>query len=101
MCFEKLRIDVISKGNGVEEVFYLNSEPTQKWMSRKKGDPIIDINEQYFRPTEVDELLGDSSYAKSQLGWEPEISIKEMVSEMIDYDIKLAEQDNFKYEQER
>jgi len=101
LCFEKLGIDVISKGNGVEEVFYLNSEPTQKWISRKKGDPIIDINEQYFRPTEVDELLGDSSYAKNQLGWEPKISIKEMVSEMINYDIKLAEQDNFKYEQER
>ena len=40
----------------LKKFFILNSEPTQKWVSRKKGDPIIDINKQYFRPTEVDEL---------------------------------------------
>ncbi len=99
MCFKKLGVKVISKGKGIDEIFYLDSDPQLEWISKKKGDPIIDISEQYFRPTEVDELLGDSSYAKDQLGWKPKISIEELIDEMINFDIKLAEQDNFKYEQ--
>jgi GDPmannose 4,6-dehydratase len=65
----------------------------------KKGDPIINIDKLYFRPTEVDELLGDPSNAKNNLGWEPKITLKEMVSDMIDYDIKLAAQDQFRNDQ--
>jgi len=101
LCFKHLDIKVISKGKGIDEVFYLDSEPKQNWISKKKGDPIININKLYFRPTEVDELLGDSSHARNILGWEPKITVQEMAAEMIDYDIKLAEQDNFKYEQSK
>ena len=104
---KQLKIDhalsKIEAGNYLEALLlletYLDSDPQLEWISKKKGDPIIDISEQYFRPTEVDELLGDSSYAKDQLGWKPKISIEELIDEMINFDIKLAEQDNFKYEQ--
>ena len=44
----------------------------------------------YFRPSEVETLLGDPSKAKSKLGWSPEISLDEMIKEMIEYDLDLA-----------
>ena len=49
---------------------------------------IIEIDKKYFRPSEVQSLLGDSSKAKEKLGWIPEISIDELVEEMMDSDIK-------------
>ena len=52
------------------------------------GDIIIRIDPRYFRPTEVDELLGDSSKARNKLNWEPKISIEELISEMIEEDSK-------------
>ena len=46
------------------------------------GRPVVVVNSKYFRPSEVESLLGDSSYAKSKLGWEPQISFKELVKDM-------------------
>ena len=57
----------------------------------KKGDEIIKVDKRYFRPTEVENLLGDSTLAKKELGWEPKISLDKMISEMINNDLKLAE----------
>ena len=54
---------------------------------------VIRIDKRYFRPTEVDELLGDSTKAKKKLKWEPKITISQMIEEMIDYDIKEAKKD--------
>ena len=54
---------------------------------------IIRIDKRYFRPTEVDELLGDSTKAKEKLNWEPQISLSQLISEMIDEDIKEAKKD--------
>jgi len=54
------------------------------------GDIVIRIDERYYRPTEVEELLGDSSKAKKHLGWEPKITLEELVSEMVCQDRKLA-----------
>lgn len=51
------------------------------------------IDPRYFRPTEVETLLGDPSKAKKQLGWEPKISFAEMVQEMVVEDLKTAERD--------
>ena len=57
----------------------------------KEGDEIIKVDKRYFRPTEVENLLGDSTLAKKELGWEPKISLDEMISEMMKNDLKLAE----------
>ena len=56
----------------------------------KEGDVIVKVDPRYFRPAEVDELLGDSSKARSKLGWSPEISAQEMCSEMVVEDLVLA-----------
>jgi GDPmannose 4,6-dehydratase len=61
--------------------------------SLKEGDVIVRVDPRYFRPTEVDTLLGDASKAKEKLGWEPEISFEEMVEEMVMEDLKLAQRD--------
>ena len=54
---------------------------------------VIKVDSKYFRPSEVDTLLGDSKKARNKLGWEPNISLEELVSEMIDYDQKLVEEE--------
>ena len=54
------------------------------------GKEIIKVDERYFRPTEVESLLGDPQKAKEKLGWSPQISFKELVSEMVEEDLKIA-----------
>ena len=56
----------------------------------KEGDVIIKVDERYFRPSEVETLLGDPSKAKNKLGWVPEVTIQEMCAEMVKEDLKLA-----------
>ena len=57
------------------------------------GKCVVAIDPRYFRPTEVETLLGDASKAKKKLGWTPKISFQELVSEMIREDLKAAERD--------
>jgi GDPmannose 4,6-dehydratase len=57
------------------------------------GRVIVRVDPRYFRPTEVDSLLGDASKARAKLGWRPEISFEEMVAEMVAGDVALAERD--------
>jgi GDPmannose 4,6-dehydratase len=57
------------------------------------GRTVVRIDERYFRPTEVDSLLGDASKARAQLGWEPVVSFEELVAEMVDADLRIAERD--------
>ena len=54
------------------------------------NETVVKINERYFRPTEVDELLGDSTKAYEKLGWKPKITLEELVHEMIENDKKEA-----------
>lgn len=60
----------------------------------QNGNVIIRIDETYFRPTEVDTLLGDPTKAKQKLGWQPEISFEEMVVEMVNSDLEKAKNEN-------
>ena len=66
-----------------------HSEPTKMQV----GDVIVKVDERYFRPTEVETLLGDPSYAMQKLGWKPRISFEEMVEEMMREDLNLALRD--------
>ena len=54
------------------------------------GETIVRVNPRYFRPTEVEELLGDASKAKIKLGWKPEISLEELCEEMVNFDLDEA-----------
>ena len=71
-----------------EEGFWINSSNQKHNLS-----PIIRIDPRYFRPAEVDNLLGESNNARKKLGWKPKITFKEMVSEMTEYDLKLSRQE--------
>ena len=79
---KEIGINIKWKGHGSDEKGY-----------DQKGRCIIAIDERYFRPTEVDNLLGNASKAKEKLGWTPKITFKELVSEMISEDLKSAERD--------
>jgi GDPmannose 4,6-dehydratase len=59
----------------------------------KNGNVIVAVDPRYYRPTEVEALLGDASKAKRELGWQPRITFRELVKEMVEEDLKAAEKD--------
>ena len=61
--------------------------------ARLGGRRIVAIDTRYYRPSEVDTLLGNAAKARKQLGWSPKISFDEMISEMMEADMRLAEKD--------
>jgi len=77
------------KGSGLNEVGYVKKINSEKAKLLKKNQVIIKIDKRYFRPTEVDILLGDFKKAKKNLGWKPKTSIKQICSEMIKSDYKI------------
>jgi GDPmannose 4,6-dehydratase len=79
---QEVGITVTWKGEGIDEKGY-----------DAEGKCIVAIDSRYFRPTEVETLLGDASKARVKLGWTPQISFKELVSEMMREDLKSAERD--------
>ncbi|MDP2071918.1 GDP-mannose 4,6-dehydratase [Methylotenera sp.] len=78
---KELDMNIIWQGTGVEEKGYLD------------GKCIVQVDARYFRPTEVETLLGDPSKAKLKLGWEPKITFHELVAEMVREDYKSAQRD--------
>ena len=78
-----LGIIIEFNGNGLDEVGTIVKINGDKVTSAKIGQEIIRINPRYFRPSEVDTLLGDASLAKKVLGWEPKISAREMCRQMV------------------
>ena len=75
------------EGQGINEYGVVNSVVGEKAPAVKKGDIIIKVDPRYFRPTEVETLLGDPTKAKEILGWTPEISLEEMIAEMVAKDL--------------
>lgn len=65
----------------------------EKGYDEKSGKCIVAIDKRYFRPTEVETLLGDPTKAKQKLGWTPKITFEEMVTEMMEHDLTLAQRD--------
>ena len=59
----------------------------------ERGQRVVAVDPRYFRPAEVDTLMGDASKARAKLGWEPKVSFRELVAEMVAGDLKLAERD--------
>ena len=66
----------------------------EKGFDKDSGKLIVEVDPKYFRPTEVETLLGDASKAKEKLGWEPKISLQEMIQEMMKNDIDIAKRDS-------
>ncbi len=82
-AFQEVGIDIVWKGSGVKE----------KGIDLHTGKVLIAVDRRYFRPTEVDALLGDPQKAKKKLGWKPKTTFKQLVSEMVREDLKEAERD--------
>ena len=85
-----LGIDIEFKGSGVEEVGRVVGVTGTLAPSVSVGQEIVKIDPRYFRPAEVETLLGDPSKAKEELGWEPQITAQEMCKEMVAEDHKAA-----------
>jgi GDPmannose 4,6-dehydratase len=79
---KQVNIELTWRGKGINEIGY-----------DKKGKPIVRVDPRYFRPTEVDQLLGDATKAQAHLGWTPRISFEGLISEMMIEDSKLAREE--------
>ena len=85
----QLGITIRWEGEGREEIGIIESLSTP-YASLSTGNVIVRVDARYFRPAEVETLLGDPSKAKADLGWVPEITLDEMVEEMVAHDLDLA-----------
>ncbi len=87
---QELGIGLRFEGKGVEEKATVISIQGDMAPGLKVGDVVVQIDPRYFRPTEVETLLGDPSKAKQKLGWVPEITVQEMCAEMVREDLEQA-----------
>jgi GDPmannose 4,6-dehydratase len=83
------------EGTGVDEKAYVDAIAGDKAPALKVGDCVVAVDPRYFRPAEVDTLLGDAAKAKARLGWVPEITAQEMCAEMVAEDLKAAQRHAF------
>jgi GDPmannose 4,6-dehydratase len=81
---KQLGISIDWRGHGVEE----------EGVDTRSGKPIVKIDTRYFRPTEVDSLLGDSTKARTKLGWIPELSFEVLISDMVNEDLQQTRRDS-------
>jgi GDPmannose 4,6-dehydratase len=87
---EELGVTLKFEGRGVEETATVVAIKGGKAPGLKLGDVVVKIDPRYFRPTEVETLLGDPAKAKAKLGWTPEITVHEMCAEMVATDLEEA-----------
>jgi len=90
-ALEELGLAITWQGLGLDEVAVLAQVSAD--CKKNVGDVIIRIDSRYFRPAEVETLLGDATKAKKQLGWSPKISFKTLVCEMLQSDLAHAKRD--------
>ena len=83
MAFDAAGISLAWEGEGEEEKGY----------DATSGECVIEIDPRYYRPTEVHQLLGDAARAREELGWQPSTSLQEMAEEMVQHDLREAEED--------
>jgi GDPmannose 4,6-dehydratase len=91
IAFGEVGVKIEWRGEGVKEIGVVADHGPGFPIS--VGTPVIFVDPQYFRPTEVDSLLGDSSKARKEMGWKPKISFEDLVREMVQADLFRTEQD--------
>ena len=90
----ELGMEIRWEGQGVEEKgYWVNRHSRESGNPDPASIPAVAVDPRYFRPTEVETLLGDASKAREKLGWQPKISFDELVAEMVREDLKSAERD--------
>ncbi|MBU4317138.1 MAG: GDP-mannose 4,6-dehydratase [Proteobacteria bacterium] len=103
LAAKEVGIEIAWQGKGLEEIgmvksllkdkFQINGSTLKRNHSIKPGDTLVAVDPRYFRPTEVESLLGDPTKAKEKLGWEPRISFEDMIQEMVAHDLEEAQKD--------
>jgi GDPmannose 4,6-dehydratase len=94
MAFAQIGVTLRFEGTGVDEKGFVETS-THKDFAIKIGQEVVSVDTNYFRPTEVDLLVGDASKAKEKLGWVPEYSLKDLVKEMMGSDLKLMQKEQY------
>ncbi len=100
MAFAQVGVTIEFKGKGVDEIgiaAHVSDDPKYRDLKKhvKEGDVLVRVDPRYFRPTEVDILVGDASKAKIELGWQPEYNLQQLIEEMINSDLKDAKRERF------
>ncbi|MDC6353193.1 MULTISPECIES: GDP-mannose 4,6-dehydratase [unclassified Robiginitalea] len=94
MSFREVGIELEFRGEGVEEKAYINSCSDPDYQI-PVGKEVLSVDPKYFRPTEVDLLIGDASKAKNKLGWEPHFNLEDLVRDMMQSDLKFMKKEQY------
>ena len=97
MAFAELGIELEFRGKGMEERAYIAYCQNPDFQM-ELGTEVVSVDPRYFRPTEVDQLLGDATKARKKLGWVPECDIQQLVKEMMSSDLTLMRREHHLYE---
>ena len=106
MAFEEIGVGIRFKGEGIDEVAILESRDEGLFVKKvgdaylenfkkRVGEEVVGVDPQYFRPTEVELLIGDATKARTRLGWEPEYSLAALIEDMMKNDIKLMKKESY------
>ena len=106
MAFEEIGVGIRFKGEGIDEVAIIESideglfvkkvgDAYLENFKKRVGEEVVGVDPQYFRPTEVELLIGDATKARTRLGWEPEYSLAALIEDMMKNDIKLMKQESY------
>ncbi len=94
MAFAEIGVSLRFEGTGVDEKAYIAACDDDRF-DLEVGKQVVAVDSNYFRPTEVDLLVGDATKAKEKLGWEPEYTLSDLVKEMMKSDIKLMQKQQY------
>lgn len=106
MAFEEIGVGIRLKGEGIDEVAIIESideglfvkkvgDAYLENFKKRVGEEVVGVDPQYFRPTEVELLIGDATKARTRLGWEPEYSLAALIEDMMKNDIKLMKKESY------
>ena len=106
MAFEEIGVGIRFKGEGIDEVAILESIDEELFVKKvgdaylenfkkRVGEEVVGVDPQYFRPTDVELLIGDATKARTRLGWEPEYSLAALIEDMMKNDIKLMKKESY------
>ena len=94
MCFKHIGVELEFKGQGVGEKGYIKSCSSKDYQL-EIGKEVVAVDSKYFRPTEVELLIGDATKAKEKLGWTPKYTLQELVDEMMESDLNLMQKKQY------
>ena len=94
LAFNEAGIEIEFKGKGIDEKAYVKNCNNSEYQL-EKGKLVLEVDPKYYRPTEVDLLIGDATKAREKLGWKPEYDLKALVTDMVKSDIKLMKRNKY------